>query len=215
MSIRAYARHRGISHPAVLRAIRDQRISQRPDGKIDSEVADQQWEMNTDPTKPLNSVSGNPKHRKGDGPSVPPSLGSNAGPGPDPETRKLLNSFNVSKTMRERYLALRARLEFEQLEGRLVDADQVRHQVRRVILGARSVLLGMPARVAPRCLCPCGKSDQLAIEGVLDAEVDKALQALSAGLASLGPPAAAEATPKGSKPRPASRRKAAPRKKRR
>ena len=42
LSIRAYARHRGVSHVAVKKAIDTGRISQLPDGTIDPVVADAQ-----------------------------------------------------------------------------------------------------------------------------------------------------------------------------
>ena len=51
LSIRAYARHRGVSHVAVKKAIDTGRISQLPDGTIDPVVADAQWAANTTPTR--------------------------------------------------------------------------------------------------------------------------------------------------------------------
>jgi hypothetical protein len=47
ISIRAYARHRGVSHTAVEKAIAAGRISTLPDGGIDSAVADVEWAQNT------------------------------------------------------------------------------------------------------------------------------------------------------------------------
>src|SRR3546814_11235518 len=51
LSIRAYARHRGVSHVAVKKAIDTGRISQLPDGTIAPVVADAQWAANTTPTR--------------------------------------------------------------------------------------------------------------------------------------------------------------------
>ena len=48
-SIRAYARHRGVSHEAVRKALAAGRITAGPDGWIDPEVADREWEANTLP----------------------------------------------------------------------------------------------------------------------------------------------------------------------
>ena len=45
LSIRAYARHRGVSHVAVKKAIDTGRITQLPDGTIDPVVADAQWDL--------------------------------------------------------------------------------------------------------------------------------------------------------------------------
>jgi hypothetical protein len=47
LSQRAYAAHRGVSHTAVQRAIREGRISTFSDGRIDPAVADEEWEQNT------------------------------------------------------------------------------------------------------------------------------------------------------------------------
>ena len=47
LSIRAYARHRGVSHVAVKKAIDTGRITPLPDGTIDPEMADAQWAQNT------------------------------------------------------------------------------------------------------------------------------------------------------------------------
>jgi hypothetical protein len=43
IGVNEYARHRGISHPAVSKAIKIGRIKLLPDGTIDPEMADKQW----------------------------------------------------------------------------------------------------------------------------------------------------------------------------
>ena len=47
LSIRAYARHRGVSHVAVKKAIDTGRITPLSDGTIDPHTADAQWAQNT------------------------------------------------------------------------------------------------------------------------------------------------------------------------
>jgi hypothetical protein len=47
MTIREYARHRGVSHTAVRKAIASCRIELEPDGTIDPEKADAMWENRT------------------------------------------------------------------------------------------------------------------------------------------------------------------------
>jgi hypothetical protein len=49
LSARAYARHRGVSHVAVLKALRSGRIVAGADGMIDTAVADQTWQERTAP----------------------------------------------------------------------------------------------------------------------------------------------------------------------
>ena len=51
LSIRAYAKHRGISHTAVRKAVEAGRIPQEPDGSIDPVKADAAWAANTDPAE--------------------------------------------------------------------------------------------------------------------------------------------------------------------
>jgi hypothetical protein len=49
LSIRAYARRRGVSHVAVLRAIKLGPLPLEGDGTIDPPKADASWERSTDP----------------------------------------------------------------------------------------------------------------------------------------------------------------------
>jgi hypothetical protein len=48
MGVREYARHRGVSHVAVIKAVRTGRIVTNDDGKIESAQADRDWVANTD-----------------------------------------------------------------------------------------------------------------------------------------------------------------------
>jgi len=67
-----YAVHRGVSRQAVTKALKAGRIK-LDRGKIDFAAADQAWRANTDPTKPSNSVTGNPgggARRKSEGPEA-------------------------------------------------------------------------------------------------------------------------------------------------
>jgi hypothetical protein len=49
ISIRAYARQRGVSHVAVLRAIKHGRVELEADGILDPQKADASWERTTEP----------------------------------------------------------------------------------------------------------------------------------------------------------------------
>ena len=51
LSIRAYARHRGVSHVAVKKAIDSGRITPEPDGTIEPNRADLEWAQNTVSTR--------------------------------------------------------------------------------------------------------------------------------------------------------------------
>jgi hypothetical protein len=65
ISIRAYGRHRGVSDAAVRKAIKTGRITPEPDGKIDPDKADAEWETNTDVAqqrKPVPKAALNARH---------------------------------------------------------------------------------------------------------------------------------------------------------
>ena len=56
LSIRAYARHRGVSHVAVKKAIDSGRITPEADGTIEPNRADQEWAQNTVPARKVAPV---------------------------------------------------------------------------------------------------------------------------------------------------------------
>jgi len=51
LSIRAYARHRKVSHVAVLRAVKQGRVVLEPVGTVDAAKADASWERLSDPAR--------------------------------------------------------------------------------------------------------------------------------------------------------------------
>lgn len=148
LSQRAYAKRRGVSHTAVQKAIADGRIKVLPDGSIDPKKADKEWEANTDETKPLNSVSGNPKHRRNGGAPVP---GANAvgAKGDDEDPEKIVGTtYQRARAARETYQAKLARLEYEHKMGKLVDAAEVRVAAFNAARNARDTLRNLPDRIA-------------------------------------------------------------------
>jgi len=182
LSIRAYARHRGVSHTAVRKALAAGRITAGADGGIDAAQADAQWSHSTDLSKPLNSVSGVPKQRRApDAPSEP--MGSRtweepmSGVSPEAGASRLVSSYASSRAAREAYLARMAKLDFEERSGKLVDADQVRAQIFTLGRRVRDTLLGLPDRLAPVL---AGQADQAVIHRVLSEEILASLNELSA-----------------------------------
>ena len=114
LTIRAYARRRGVSHTAVRKALATGRITTAPDGGIDPDVADRQWTDSTDQSKPRNSVTGVPRMRRAPGapsePLVSPAVEDGLAP-PDGGAPRLASSYAASRAAREAYLARLAKLE--------------------------------------------------------------------------------------------------------
>lgn len=199
ISIRAYARHRGVSHTAVRKALASGRIQADSMLRIDPVAADQAWTVSTDLSKPRNSVTGLPKRRSAVGaPSGPvgeDSLeeassrqtvdglsGSHDQGGPalgtptDIEARRLTLSYAASRAAREAYLARLAKLEFEERTGKLVDASQVRTQIFALGRRLRDALMGLPDRLAPVL---AGQPDPAVVHRILSDEIRVSLSELS------------------------------------
>ena len=182
LSVRAYARHRGVSHTAVRKALAAGRIVADTDGMIDPTVADRQWATSTDLSKPRNSVNGVPKPRKAAvAPSEPigmPGVGAgevlNASSGGD--AARLVSSYANSRAAREAYLARLAKLDFERKSGKLIDADEVRAQLFALGRRARDSLRGVPDRLAPILV---GQTDDAVIHRMLTEEIERGLAELS------------------------------------
>ncbi len=124
MGVREYARHRQVSHPAVLKAIRAGRIHQTPDGRIDAEAADRDWARNTHP------------HPRA------PRVAAAAGVGDF--------GFSRARAVREHYEALLARAEYEERAAKLLNADEVRVVSYRIDQAFREHMLQVPGAVIMR-----------------------------------------------------------------
>ena len=162
MSQREYARHRGVSHVAVGKAIKSGRISKAlRDGKIDPDLADALWAHNTDQSKQHNGASGGKKATKASpaAPAAPApdgqsgggdgSSGSDAGPTAGQSLPGSGPNYAQSRAFRETYLARLARLEFEERSGKLIDADMVRVAAFNAARRAREMILGLADRISP------------------------------------------------------------------
>ena len=181
LSIRAYARHRGISHTAVRKALASGRITADDDGTIDPVLADEAWATSTNLSKPRNSVIGTPKAPRSL-PAAPRTVSGavdmeptslpqgSAGPG------RLASSYADSRAARESYLARLAKLEFEERTGKLVDADEVRAQVFALGRRLRDAVLALPDRLAPVLV---GQADPAVIHRILTEEIHSCLSELS------------------------------------
>ena len=79
ISIRAYARHRGVTDTAVHKAIRAGRITPEADGTIDADRADREWARNSDAPKAgtrAKAVKAAVPEGSGDGPTALPTGGA-------------------------------------------------------------------------------------------------------------------------------------------
>jgi hypothetical protein len=166
MSQRAYAKHRGVTHRAVQKAIKSGRIPVTEGQKVDPDEADRAWAANTDESKSRNSVSGTPKLAV-----VPPATAPSGESG-----YAIARGYQASRAMHESYKAKTARLEFERLSGALVSADEVKVEAFNAARRVREALLAMPDRQAPVL---AAISDPAEIHRLLTAEIRQILEELA------------------------------------
>jgi hypothetical protein len=148
LSIRAYGRQRGVSHVAVLRAIKQGRVIPEPDGTVDPTKADASWELSTDPARAKSKTKPKPNAAK-----LKPV--AEAAVGSVRETLKeqgLPSGGNVTfvqaRTAHEIAKAHLARLRLQRMKGELIERARATAMVFRLAREERDTWVNWPARVA-------------------------------------------------------------------
>lgn len=144
VSLRAYAQHRGVTDGAVRKAIKAGRITTLQDGSIDVAQADRQWNSTTDPSKPLNSVTGDPKHHRDHSMPETPMRGRGEQALPSGDS-----GYTKARTIREITRAKKEQYEFDLQTGDTVRTADVR--LGAFACGQRRLesMNGLAAAVAP------------------------------------------------------------------
>jgi len=146
LSIRAYARHRGVTDTAVHKAIRSGRVTPEADGTIDADKADAQWERNTSSPKTgtqrptvkvrVPQVDGSERSNAG-------ATGATGGMGGTGGT-----SLLQARTVNEVVKAQTNKVRLARLKGELVDRPQAIAHVFKLARSERDAWLNWPARVS-------------------------------------------------------------------
>jgi hypothetical protein len=160
LSIRGYARHRGITDGAVRKAIKAGRITKNKNDKIDSELADKQWSKNTDPAQ-IKEIKKEEEVRQENGNYNSSPLGP---------------SYQQSRAIKEAYNAKLTRLQFERESKKSISVDEVKISAFNAARMTRDRILNIPDRVIPQLV---GKTDIFEMKEILKAELTKALEELS------------------------------------
>ena len=181
LSIRAYARHRGVSHVAVKKAIDTGRISQLPDGTIDPVVADAQWAANTTPTR--RSVTAEVRETPQASAvtrETPQAAAKVVRDAPEPPTPALSSggtSLLQARTVNEVVKAQTNKVRLARLKGELVDRSQAVAHVFKLARAERDAWLNWPARISSQMAAGLGV-DAHVLHVALDAAVRQQLQDL-------------------------------------
>lgn len=160
LSIRAYARHRGVSHVAVIKAIEAGRITQEADGTIDPEQADRKWEQNTATPRKKSTMQ---NHTTAESISSPVSANG--------------TSLLQARTINEVVKAQTNKVRLAQLKGELVDRPQAIAHVFKLARTERDAWLNWPARISAQLAAKLDV-DPHAMHVALEAAVREHLQEL-------------------------------------
>lgn len=188
VSVRAFARSVGVSHTAIQKAIKAGRITAQPDGTLDPEAAGNEWAAYralAPPPHPLQRPDRPPAPAPRVTPTLPPPLdvdgqdGDEAAQGEAPEDgarAAAARGYQTSRAVREAYMARLAKLEFEERQGKLVNADEVKVAAFNTARRARDLLMAMPDRVSSVL---AATDDPHEVRRVLAAEVRRVCEELS------------------------------------
>ena len=140
ISIRAYARHRGVSNTAVHKAIKTGRITLEPDATLDPAKADQQWAENTNP------IRGESQYKKAASTTLntdKESLGENTH---SPDHRNYMKLKMLNETLKAKL----ANLKLSKEKGEVIDKAKAIATVFRLARTERDVWLNWPAQVSAK-----------------------------------------------------------------
>lgn len=168
LSAKAYAKQRGVALPSVIAAISSGRLhaSVKRKGQgyhIDPELADQEWQANTD------TGQGAPAHAKQRGMLPHPSEL------PPQSTDDMPITYAEARAQHERFKSRLAELEVATIEGKLVNADEVKRESFRAARQVRDSLLNLPDRLAAEL---AAESNQFKVHQRLVKEIRRALEDL-------------------------------------
>ena len=168
ISIRAYARHRGVSDAAVRKAIAAGRITPEADGTIDAERIDREWARNSDAprsgtaTRAVKVAVQESSWATGDGQAALPVGGT---------------SLLQARTVNEVVKAQTNKVRLARLKGELVDRPQAIAHVFKLARSERDAWLNWPARISAQMAAKLGV-DPHTMHIALEAAVREHLQEL-------------------------------------
>ncbi len=165
LSIRAYARHRGVTDTAVHKAIRAGRITPEPDGTVDAERADREWARNSEAPK----VGTRTPTIKVPAPETSSEPGSSVPAGG--------TSLLQARTVNEVVKAQTNKVRLARLKGELVDRSQAIAHVFKLARSERDAWLNWPARISAQMAARLAV-DAHAMHVALEAAVREHLQEL-------------------------------------
>jgi hypothetical protein len=196
MSLRAYARHRGVALSAVQKAIESRRVTAiREEGGritgIERNLADEQWTKNTDPVE----AARNGKLDQASLQLSAPSQGSPDKPasGEPPASTGDQGDYLAARAKREGFLAKQAELDYLEQIGMLVSSADVEREFSEIFGQLKSGVMRIPDGISQAL---AAETDPTRVNRLLADRLRKAFDEFSSRLtdAAAGGAAGREAT---------------------
>lgn len=151
MSMKAYAKKRGVSYEIIRRHCKQGRLTRDKDGKIDPLVADKELEENL-------AINGNAKL---------------VGKTKKPIGANYTLEFNKAKARREASKADLAELEYNEKVGRVHDNDACAREAENLYRRYRDQMLNVVIRASKKLL---GETDEFKFRKTLKKEIESAIK---------------------------------------
>lgn len=183
----AFARHIGVSRPAVTKMIKAGRIQERDDGKINLEEATVAYESTKQIGREVSKENGRkPGVSKNEGIKRTPGKKQEAQPvdidppesGPitasGASNQNLVQQLNKAKLAEKTYQAKLKEMEYKKAVGELLDIAEVRADARKVAEDVRGKLMSIPQKLAQQIVTKSPREAQRLMEEA----INKALTAM-------------------------------------
>lgn len=164
-----FARRQGWSPSYVTELKKADRLVMSEDGRVNVEASIAKIKETEDP----NREDVRARHAK-----------TRDGQQPDPEKPDIAaESYSRSRAVKERFLALTAKLEYEQKSGALLKAEEVRSAAAEIGSILRSNLENLPDLIAPAL---AAETDENRVHALLIEHIENTLQQIAARLSGIG-----------------------------
>lgn len=166
-----YADRRGVSRQAIYKLVKQGKLT-LVDGKVDADAADVQLrDLNPARSKAARSLDSQPFAAQE---QMPLAAAPSAPSTPTPAVPA--SEYSLNKAERERYAALRERLEYERECKLVIKREPVARALFEAGRTLRDSLYAAMRNIAPQC---AATSDVIEVEDLLKLEVDRALKSFA------------------------------------
>ncbi|WP_233444911.1 hypothetical protein [Paraburkholderia caribensis] len=178
--MRAFARHMGVTHRAVQKAIQAGRIALNANGKIDAATAEAAWRRNTDESRrSFTDLSRPSLANAGSAAALPPAdldddeLPAVASTSEDPH----MIAYRAARAAREQTRLERERMDLERERGTTLSLAEAQRVAFTAFRTVRDNVLNIPVRMKDAL---AAETDPIRIESMLEAELGRALASVDA-----------------------------------